>query len=132
MVCLSRRYHFKFFKGCLPQISRGPFLNTLPHVIFNKFIQPISSKHFLLTLWTRHKTLVFCRFQGDQKGKLERNSLNSSLSFLTFLKGKIVLRRATSSCFSIYLKPMDSNWNQNKKKVHMEKYPLPVQFHQNI
>ena len=29
IVCLSRPYHFKFFKGCLPQILLGPFLNTL-------------------------------------------------------------------------------------------------------
>ena len=29
MVCLSRPYHFKFFKGCLPQMLLGPFLNTL-------------------------------------------------------------------------------------------------------
>ena len=29
MVCLGRTYHFKFFKGCLPQILLGPFLNTL-------------------------------------------------------------------------------------------------------
>ena len=29
MVCLRRPYHIKFFKGCLPQISLGPFLNTL-------------------------------------------------------------------------------------------------------
>ena len=28
MVCLSRPYHFKIFKGCLPQILLGPFLNT--------------------------------------------------------------------------------------------------------
>ena len=27
--CLSRPYPFKFFKGCLPQILLGPFLNTL-------------------------------------------------------------------------------------------------------
>ena len=27
-------YPFKFFKGCLPQILFGPFLNTLPHMIF--------------------------------------------------------------------------------------------------
>ena len=25
-------HHFKFFKGCLPQILLGPFLNTLPHM----------------------------------------------------------------------------------------------------
>ena len=45
-------YHFKFFKGCLPQILLGPFLNTFSHmpslyycnvdfseVIFNKIFQ---------------------------------------------------------------------------------------------
>ena len=31
MVCLSRPYLFKFFKGCLPQILLGPLLNTLSH-----------------------------------------------------------------------------------------------------
>ena len=29
VICLGRLYHFKFFKGCLPQILLGPFLNTL-------------------------------------------------------------------------------------------------------
>ena len=29
VVCWGRPYHFKFFKGCLPQILLGPFLNTL-------------------------------------------------------------------------------------------------------
>ena len=28
MVSLSRPHPFKFFKGCLPQILLGPFLNT--------------------------------------------------------------------------------------------------------
>ena len=26
------QYHFKFFKGCLPQILLSPFLNTLTHL----------------------------------------------------------------------------------------------------
>ena len=30
----SRPYPFKFFKGCLPQISLGPFLNTLSQIWF--------------------------------------------------------------------------------------------------
>ena len=34
MLCLSRRYPFKFFKGCLPQILLGPFLNTLSRIKF--------------------------------------------------------------------------------------------------
>ena len=29
----SRPYHFKFFKGCLPQILLGSFLNTLSHML---------------------------------------------------------------------------------------------------
>ena len=33
MVCLSRPYHFRYFKGCLPKILLGPFLNTLAHMI---------------------------------------------------------------------------------------------------
>ena len=33
MVCLSRPYDFKLFKGCLPQILLGPFLNTLSHIL---------------------------------------------------------------------------------------------------
>ena len=32
MVYLGRAYQFKFFKGCLPQILLGPFLNTLSHL----------------------------------------------------------------------------------------------------
>ena len=34
MVCLSRPYPFKIFKGCLPQILLGPFLNALSHMFF--------------------------------------------------------------------------------------------------
>ena len=36
MVCLGRSYHFKFFKGCLPQTLLGPFLNTLNQMIFER------------------------------------------------------------------------------------------------
>ena len=34
LVCLSTPYHFKFFKGCLPQVLLGPFLNILNHMLF--------------------------------------------------------------------------------------------------
>ena len=33
IVYLSRPYHVKFFEGCLPQISLGPFLNTLSQML---------------------------------------------------------------------------------------------------
>ena len=32
MVRLGRPYHFKYFKGCLPQFLLGPFLNTLTYL----------------------------------------------------------------------------------------------------
>ena len=34
MICLSRPYHVKFFKDCLPQILLGSFLNTLSYTVF--------------------------------------------------------------------------------------------------
>ena len=30
---ISRSYHFKFFKGCLPQILLDPFLNALTQIL---------------------------------------------------------------------------------------------------
>ena len=33
MVCLGKPYHFILFKGCLPQILLGPFMNTLTHLL---------------------------------------------------------------------------------------------------
>ena len=42
MVCLRRPYHFKLFKGCLPQILLGLFLNTLPHLYEDEHIARFS------------------------------------------------------------------------------------------
>ena len=42
MVCLRRPYHFKLFKGCLPQILLGLFLNTLPHLYEDEYIARFS------------------------------------------------------------------------------------------
>ena len=35
MVYLGRSYHFRFLKGCIPQILFGPFLNTLSQMLVN-------------------------------------------------------------------------------------------------
>ena len=68
MVCLSRPYTFIFFKGCLPQILLGPFLNTFFHFIlffpttqlhqripnFQKFytLQSVFAKILLRIIWS--------------------------------------------------------------------------------
>ena len=41
MVCLGRKYHFKSFKGCLSQILRSAFLNTLTHIECLKTYRPL-------------------------------------------------------------------------------------------
>ena len=38
IVCLSRPYHFKFFKGRLPQMLLGPFLNILSKMCFSPIL----------------------------------------------------------------------------------------------
>ena len=52
MVYLGRPYHFKFSKGCLPQILLGPFLNTLTQLsqilyFAPRFYQSLSNKLYL-------------------------------------------------------------------------------------
>ena len=42
MVCLSRPYPFKLFKGCFPQILLGPLLHTLSHVILAQSVAECS------------------------------------------------------------------------------------------
>ena len=40
MVCLSRPYHFKFFKGYLPQVSLSPLLDTFSQMsIHGNFLE---------------------------------------------------------------------------------------------
>ena len=38
MICVSRPYHFKFFKDRLPQVLLGWFLNTLTHMLVKNFL----------------------------------------------------------------------------------------------
>ena len=42
MVCINRPCHFKFFKRCLPQVLRGPFLNTLSQIPVTVWESPLS------------------------------------------------------------------------------------------
>ena len=42
MVCLSRPYPFKLFKGCFPQILLGPLFHTLSHVVLAQSVAECS------------------------------------------------------------------------------------------
>ena len=82
MDCLSRSYHFKLFKGYLPQISFCPFLNIFSQI---KFVAN-DLKRVLGVEWdTQNDEFVF-HFSSliDLVGSLEttkRNVLKISVSF---------------------------------------------------
>ena len=51
-LCLGRPYHFKFLKGCLPQISLGSFLNTLSLMVLEVWFCVVSTTTLLVFfLW---------------------------------------------------------------------------------
>ena len=52
MVCLSKQYLFPFFKGCLPQILLGTFLNTLSQIESLHLI--LDSKRLMITDFFPH------------------------------------------------------------------------------
>ena len=54
MVCLAIPYDFTFFKGCLPQVLRHPFLNTLTHLI----VETLDLNVLKLRLTLIQKTLL--------------------------------------------------------------------------
>ena len=49
MVCLSRPYPFKFFKGSLPQNLLRPLLNALSHLCIKVHF------HIFFVLFDKHK-----------------------------------------------------------------------------
>ena len=77
----SRMDEVKFFKGCLSQILRGPFLNTLPHIIFhtghfldnNNFIDRFDNggSLIILSVYTPGHAKCHCGIsKWNQKGLL--------------------------------------------------------------
>ena len=48
---LGRPYHVKFFKGRLPQILLGPFLNTLSHISFLENVNNIKNNKNMNAKW---------------------------------------------------------------------------------
>ena len=72
-TCLSRPYPYKFFKGYLPQILLGPFLNTWTH-LSHRNLNCDKQLHFSLAHPELNKTE-----QIKTKKKQIKNSKNPSL-----------------------------------------------------
>ena len=99
MVYLGRPYHFIFFKGSLPQILLGPFLNTLTHLLKKSLIENFifctvrfvqCSKLIKLNeFW-----LVFMKFTIAQMNIL-------ALDAYFFLLLTLLITRISESCIKI-------------------------------
>ena len=71
MVCLGRPYHLKLFKGCLPQILLGSFLNNLTHIycsLDNATVDYYFPRNIFGTTLTYLDPKIFhCFFRDDVK-----------------------------------------------------------------
>ena len=72
MVCLSRPYPFKFFKGCLPQVLLDPLLNTLSQMFLRSGAS--DRKVWLEIFWI---ALVHCR-EGSKLGRNMKKQIFTS------------------------------------------------------
>ena len=77
MVCLSRQYHYKFFKDYLSRILSGSFMNTLynnplTQNLFNPFLANVPILYHLKTPKNLWFSSVFRRYK---MGTFVRNRL---------------------------------------------------------
>ena len=73
-MCLSRPYYVKFFKGCLPQVLLGSFLNTLSHIFVYERV------YMWITFVSLHKWKARATKMSDL---LYSGRLSSRLTFIT-------------------------------------------------
>ena len=85
MVCLGRPHHFKYFKGCLPQISLGLSLNTLTQMqdSYNG-ICFIKSED-----WRPQKNLFWFQYQQKQYSKNTSSTAPRIFWAYPFLEGSV-------------------------------------------
>ena len=79
IFCLSRPYPFKIFKGCLPQILLGPFLNTWAQIWLND-----SPEEFTLVDYRRYVDVIFALLHLPDHFEKFTNYLNSKHRNINF------------------------------------------------
>ena len=70
LAAIGRPYPFKFFKGCLPQILLGPFLNTLSHIKYKTPYHGYDHRYMVNSTIYRH----------SKESKLGRGTVRISAS----------------------------------------------------
>ena len=101
---LSRPHHFKFFKGCLPQISLGPFWNTLSHMWVKIANDIISESNDIRVLGiTTNSDVKLEKSLPEVCKKANRKScvLPRLVRYLTFKKRKMISKALSSLTLNI-------------------------------
>ena len=82
-------YHFKFFKGCLPQILYGSFLNTLTQIIV--WYHPFSAYTY-----TQKNIPIYTHecVSGDEKYLFQKNCVRTNGLLLDRILSGVKLRYA--------------------------------------
>ena len=115
-----RPHHFKFFKGCLPQVLHGPFLNTLTHLIANGSIKIPQTTCFwnnfpAMLISTPPKSVLksFWHFIGAQKWNIDVKWVN----YVTLKKHFHSNEKAISETWTGTLKNLDPEKRGNQLDV---------------
>ena len=112
MVFLCGTYHFKFFKGCLPKLLLGPFMNTSTHIDLPNLIGSLISSVtvfiviFFVFLFIMVSVTVVFVWQGDPE------SMYTMLSSSHIMSNVVKLRHPKHD-------PKDGR-RKTEKKIHIQ------------
>ena len=114
MVCLSRPHRFIFFKGCLPQVLLGPFLNTLTHIIIQFSIKNgrwVDNKHPMNSKWSviQQLKIWFSSVRNFQLNKKRSLGNNFTCIGKNYMFGQCILVHELNTKMYEILHPVNGN-----------------------
>ena len=80
MVCLSRPYFFIFFRGCLPQILLGPFLNALSRKTVLLILNYHGEIHYQNCFWLTNFKVNNIQFPAHHETSVKTNKYQSVIT----------------------------------------------------
>ena len=107
MVCLNK--FFKFFKGCLPQILLGPFLNTLSQMLILTILS------FRILSNTRSRITSLIKFLRQLL--LQLNNLNKTFRTTGLKQTGLIKIQIYSATYIVYIYDLSTDWALVKGEI---------------
>ena len=131
----SRTDKENVFKGCLPQILLGPFLNTLSHLIFQSNsnfsrLNPFHATDLFLYILKLLQKQRFSFSRGYRKGPVAWNGLNFTAWKVTFSATKDPVEVNNVNCFSffLFLSILSVATTRSDSNNYYAKFPIKLTF----